>query len=152
MTTIRFGDTRHGPSAPEACQFGKYDTFTSTGTPTLSTSKLIRSSPVVMFETVTGSRAVLGGVSPGWIRCHSFGPLPASSTSHVAGSRKKSSDTLSQLFELRSAPFTTTGSLVSGVTRSEFATSKITHGPDVAISRRSACWRASFTAAGENAM
>ena len=32
-TTIRFGVTRYGPSAPEASQFGKYDTLTSTGEP-----------------------------------------------------------------------------------------------------------------------
>ena len=30
-TTMRLGATRYGPSAPDTCQFGKYDVFTSTG-------------------------------------------------------------------------------------------------------------------------
>ena len=40
-TTIRFGSARQGPSAPEACQSGKYEIFTRTGTPILFTWKLI---------------------------------------------------------------------------------------------------------------
>src|SRR5688572_19836834 len=36
-STMRFGVARHGPSAPEASQFGKYDVFTRTGTPGLDT-------------------------------------------------------------------------------------------------------------------
>ena len=32
-TTMKFGVSRHGPSAPVASQFGKYDVFTTTGTP-----------------------------------------------------------------------------------------------------------------------
>ena len=38
-TTISLGVARHGPFAPFACQFGKYDVFTSTGTPGWDTSK-----------------------------------------------------------------------------------------------------------------
>ena len=34
---MRLGDTSHGPVAPLACQFGKYGTFTSTGTPVVVT-------------------------------------------------------------------------------------------------------------------
>ena len=45
-------------------------------------------------------------------------------------------------------PSTTTGSFVSGVTMSESATSKITHGPEVAIGVRFVCWRASFDRRG----
>src|SRR5206468_1997554 len=35
-TTIRPGDSIHGPSAPSACQFGNQDTLTTCGSPTRS--------------------------------------------------------------------------------------------------------------------
>src|SRR5438874_1648794 len=74
-TTIRLGVTRHGPLAPEACQFGKYDAFTSTGDPTWSTWKEMRSSPVridVTLTLATGVRGGFGSAPP--TRCHCFGP------------------------------------------------------------------------------
>jgi hypothetical protein len=52
-TTMRLGETRQGPLAPEAFQRGKYETLTSMGTPILSTEKLIFDSDVVTFDTVT---------------------------------------------------------------------------------------------------
>ena len=42
-TTIRFGASRYGPFAPVTFQFGKYDSFTSTGLPISETSKEILS-------------------------------------------------------------------------------------------------------------
>src|SRR3954463_8207883 len=52
---MRLGVDRKGPSAPVASQLGKYDVFTSTGTPILSTSNDIESSPVWMLDTFTSS-------------------------------------------------------------------------------------------------
>ena len=43
-TTMKLGVARHGPSAPSASQFGKYDVFTITGTPVRDTSNEIESS------------------------------------------------------------------------------------------------------------
>ena len=52
-TTIRLGLARQGPLAPVACQLGKYDVLTSTGTPGSETSKLTVSSLLEMSLTVT---------------------------------------------------------------------------------------------------
>ena len=41
---MKFGVARYGPSAPSTFQFGKYDAFTSTGSPTRSTWNEIESS------------------------------------------------------------------------------------------------------------
>src|SRR3954454_22877830 len=101
MTTIRVGATRYGPSPPEIFQLGKYDAFTNTGVPTLSTSNEMRSSFVVTpltFTDSTGRRDGVGKLT--WLpmmfvvvffgvtltRCQSFGPDAASGTSHLEGS------------------------------------------------------------------
>ena len=49
-----FGAKRYGPSAPLARQLGKYDSFTTTGTPTRSTAKDTSPCPSLMALTVTG--------------------------------------------------------------------------------------------------
>src|SRR2546430_17322140 len=87
MTTIRFGATRQGPFAPVACQLGKYDAFTSTGEPVRSTSKLIRSSLVLMPLTCAGATVRAGGVgSAPRTRAPCDGPLAGSITVHRLGS------------------------------------------------------------------
>src|SRR3954468_4895023 len=52
---MKLGVARYGPCAPLTFQFGKYDTFTSTGTPGLATSKETPSSVVTTFETPASS-------------------------------------------------------------------------------------------------
>ena len=47
-----WGSPGRARSAPDTCQLGKYDAFTSTGTPTLVTSKEMVSVPLLMFETL----------------------------------------------------------------------------------------------------
>src|SRR3954447_754043 len=88
MTTIWLGVTRYGPLAPDACQFGKYDAFTSTGFPTSDTSNEMPLSLVWMFETVGGlSIAVWGGVATApSTPVHDDGPLTANGTFHRLGS------------------------------------------------------------------
>src|SRR5579884_92387 len=53
-TTMRLGVTRHGPPAPVACQFGKYDTLTRTGVPVRPTSKLTDCPARWTCDTVVG--------------------------------------------------------------------------------------------------
>src|SRR3954471_10002407 len=84
---MRLGVTRYGPSAPSTFQFGKYDALTSTGVPTLSTSKSIESVPVVVLLTMGMSTGRAGGVSPSATRAHDDGPSAARYTFHFAGSR-----------------------------------------------------------------
>src|SRR3954451_14419046 len=96
MTTIWLGVTRQGPWAPAAFQFGKYDIFTSTGWPTRSTSKEMRSSVILTLLTVTGAT----GCSSGWAasictRGHSLGPLAANGMDHRLGSRYQATDAFS---------------------------------------------------------
>ena len=80
-TTIRLGATRQGPSAPDTCQLGKYETFTSTGVPTRSTWKLIELSVWVTWETVVAcSGTAVGLVSPTCTRVQSAGPSAAGTT------------------------------------------------------------------------
>src|SRR3954451_10574698 len=68
---MRLGVDRKGPSAPVASQLGKYDVLTSTGTPILSTSNDIESSPAWMLDTFTSSSGL------GW------GPLSVSQPQSV---------------------------------------------------------------------
>ena len=55
---MKFGMTRYGPFAPEAVQFGKYETLTRTGTPTRSTVKVRSVLFSEMLDTFTGSIAL----------------------------------------------------------------------------------------------
>src|SRR3954447_9564604 len=87
MTTMKFGVTRYGPSAPSTFQLGKYDVFTRTGVPTWSTSKSIVSVPVARLLTVAFATGRAGGVSPSVTRAHEDGPLSARYTSQLSGSR-----------------------------------------------------------------
>src|SRR5262245_19964699 len=160
---MRLGATRYGPSAPDAFQLGKYDALTSTGLPTWSTSNEILLSPVSMFETSTSATGRASGCSPTRTRCQSAGPLAARGTSHRVGSvyqrmagppnrRDSSSGCSTQSTWLLVMPVTTAGSFSSPVTTSLFATSKMTHGPDLAISVRSGWLRAWLMAFSDVAM
>src|SRR5262245_37530046 len=51
---MKFGETRYGPLAPCAFQFGKYDVFTSTGLPISDTWKEILSTPSCRRLTCDG--------------------------------------------------------------------------------------------------
>src|SRR5271170_7492090 len=62
ITTIRFGLTRYGPVAPVACQRGKYEIFTRTGTPTRLTWNEIDCSPILTCVTVTFGSVVLSSI------------------------------------------------------------------------------------------
>src|SRR5205807_2368443 len=54
------GVARQGPLAPVACQLGKYDVLTITGTPGWETSKLTESSLLLMLVTVIAGSDFLG--------------------------------------------------------------------------------------------
>ena len=168
-TTIRLGVTRHGPLAPEACQFGKYDAFTRTGEPGRSTSKEMRSSPVRMLLTLvarTGMRSAcwiwtpaptLPGPVVGFfltvMRCHGEGPSAARGTAQVWGSCwYQSTATSSQSLALLGGFLRTAGCSVSGATSAESLTSKISHGFDDATRRRFGLAWAWASASGEKAM
>ena len=49
---MRFGATRHGPSAPDACQFGKYDILTTTGD---ADAVDVEADPIVVEGDVAGA-------------------------------------------------------------------------------------------------
>src|SRR5580692_11533597 len=84
---MRLGVTRYGPVAPEACQLGKYETFTRTGVPTFDTWKLTALSPSWTLVTVVDFVGRRGGwVSPILTRGQEGGPLWASSTFQRDGS------------------------------------------------------------------
>src|ERR1700722_2681308 len=120
-TTIRLGATRHGPSAPWACQLGKYDTLTSTGVPTRSTWKETELSVCEVDETaVVGSGTTVGLVSVADTRVQSDGPPAAGTTFHAAGSSYQVAAGKSQLVWAGFTPVHTTGRLASGVTSAEF--------------------------------
>src|SRR5689334_20515594 len=74
-----FGARRYGPFAPDTFQFGKNDSFTSTGFPMSETSKEILSTVVFTLLTCTGSTA--GGCalakSAAFTRGQSLGPVSA---------------------------------------------------------------------------
>src|SRR5207253_10801432 len=57
---MKFGVTRHGPRAPDAFQFGKYEVFTRTGDPVRSTSNEMRSSLVRIRLTRAGATRTRG--------------------------------------------------------------------------------------------
>lgn len=71
---MRLGEIRHGPFAPEACQFGKYDIFTRMGVPGVSTSKAIRSSPNSKPDTVATDATGRVGTSAAAVRSTRFHP------------------------------------------------------------------------------
>src|SRR5256885_7957564 len=117
MTTIRLGATRQGPLAPVACQLGKYDVFTSTGDPVRSTSKLIRSSLVLIPLTCAGATVRAGGFgSAPRTRAHWAGPLAASITFHRLGSSYQETAALSHDLPPFATPVMTTGWSVRGLT------------------------------------
>src|ERR1700722_14568352 len=83
MTTIRFGLTRYGPVAPIACQRGKYEIFTSIGTPILLTWNEIDWSPTLTSVTVTlGSVLVMSMVFTLAARGQLGGPVVAATVPH----------------------------------------------------------------------
>src|SRR5579862_2081053 len=84
---MRFGATRQGPLAPDACQFGNQDVFTRTGVPVRSTSKLMRSSLILILVTVATGVGMRGGVALAPLtRGQLDGPDMASSTGQRDGS------------------------------------------------------------------
>lgn len=137
---MKLGVTRHGPDAPDAFQFGKYDDFTRTGTPTRDTSNEMRSSDVRMFDTRTDGNArdadaggddtftpvPIGRTSPfGSVadtRGHADGPDDARGVDQRDGSSNQGADTSSQSFAAWEMPLTTAGVDVSASTSDESAT------------------------------
>src|ERR1700722_10834366 len=124
---MRLGVTRHGPSAPLACQLGKYETLTSTGVPTRDTWKLMDESVCVTAVTlVVPAGLTVGWMSPTGVLGHSGGPPCASSTFHWLGlvyQRNAGPSCMafpSQLDGPGLPPERTTGSLARGVTSGEF--------------------------------
>src|SRR5436190_5367811 len=171
---MRLGATRHGPLAPDACQLGKYDALTSTGEPGLSTSKEMRSSPVLMWLTAAWRTGMLSGcwmsmpvpTTLAWpcncsvalslvtlMRCQPLGPSAAMGTSHVDGSCWYQRTPMSiQSMPPFGAFLMTAGCSRSGDTTAESLTSKISHGLEVATGRRSGLAWAWARASVENAM
>src|SRR5579863_1229847 len=87
MTTIRFGLTRYGPVAPTACHRGKYEIFTSIGTPILLTWNEIDCSPTLVSVTVTfGSVVVMSIVFTLVARGQLEGPVVAATVPQSLGS------------------------------------------------------------------
>src|SRR5579884_2723113 len=114
---MRLGVIRHGPWAPVACQLGKYDVRTTTGLPTRSTSKLIRSSVTLTWVGRTRATGTRGGFrSPARTRGHEAGPAAASGTGQRFGSWYQGTDRSSQALALVTGPVTTAGSYWSGAT------------------------------------
>src|SRR3954447_14691768 len=76
---MRFGARRYGPLAPETFQFGKYDSFTSTGLPISETSNEIESTVVRTLLTCVGVtvRGCARFRSLASTRTQSFGPVCA---------------------------------------------------------------------------
>src|SRR3954452_18365625 len=152
MTTIRLGLTRYGPSAPDTCQFGKYEALTRTGTPVSLTSKDIVSVPLSMLLTSVVPTGRGSGVSPASMRCQPDGPSPASGMSKSPWSMYQLTVSANQVLPPAEAPLTTAGSFCSGVTSSLPATSNTTHGPLDATSVRSLLVRARSIMLAEIAM
>ncbi len=121
-TTIRLGVTRQGPSAPCACQLGKYETFTSTGVPSVLTWKFSDWSPTRTSETVVGATGTTGARAPGRTRGQRAGPPAARSTGQSPGSSYQAIEGVSQLDWLGRTPVSTAGSALSGVTSAESVT------------------------------
>src|ERR1700685_1900739 len=109
---MRFGATRHGPSAPNACQFGKYETFTRTGVPVRSTwNRTVPPSFWISVTVVLGSATACSEAVVAWLAetlRQPTGPSEESITSHRLGSAYQLVDTGSQLFWVCPTSFNTT--------------------------------------------
>src|SRR5256885_16348688 len=85
---MSLGGARQGPLAPEACQLGKNDVLTTTGTPGSETSKLTVSSVLLILLTVTAGSGFFARlrawVGPAWAQ--SAGPLSTSGRSSAVRS------------------------------------------------------------------
>src|SRR5579871_1123207 len=126
---MRLGATRHGPSAPLACQFGKYDVFTRTGVPVRSTSKLMRSSLILMLVTAATGTATCGGVALApWTRGQLDGPDAASSTGQRDASWYHGTTVLIQLCPPGASLYQGQTSCRSRLSRPAFVTPRITAG------------------------
>src|SRR5690242_15489945 len=120
---MKLGVERHGPSAPSTRQFGKYDSFTSTGTPVRSTSKEIESSVLCTLETWTSGsvrRASRCAADPG-ARFHDDGPSATTGLSSCFGNQNHGTPT-SCSQSLGETPVATTGWYFSDSTNGEFFT------------------------------
>jgi len=103
--------------APEACQFGKYETFTRTGVPSRETWKLMVLSVWRVSDTcVVGTDRLGGAVSPIGTRGHDAGPLWARKTLQRAGSSYQLSEGGSHYDCAALIPTSTAGSLGNGST------------------------------------
>src|SRR5580704_3353751 len=108
---------RHGPSAPVACHDGKYETRTSTGTPTRLTWKLTWSSVDRMSDTVTaGSASCCAGATPSGAFVHDAFPPTTSCCAHDDGSAYQRWATGSHDFWAAPTPVRMSGRSLSGVT------------------------------------
>src|SRR5580704_13550681 len=86
MTTIRFGLTRYGPVAPVACQRGKYEIFTRTGTPMRLTWNEIDCSPILSAVTVVLGNVVFMSIVFTLVAEGQFaGPVVAATVPHSFG-------------------------------------------------------------------
>src|SRR5580704_7731834 len=87
ITTIRFGLTRYGPVAPVACQRGKYEILTSTGTPIRVTWNEIDCRPTwTSLTVVLGSVVFMSMVSTLVAEGQFDGPVVAATVPHSFGS------------------------------------------------------------------
>src|ERR1700722_15501216 len=85
-TTMRFGLTRYGPVAPVACQRGKYEILTNTGTPTRLTWNEIDCSPTLTSLTVTLGSEVFMSIVEMLVAGGQFdGPVVAATVPHSFG-------------------------------------------------------------------
>src|SRR3984957_2533462 len=115
---MRFGSERHGPVAPVACHPGKYDTRTSTGTPTRLTWKLTWESVERISETVVAGRARESPAGTPLGPLGQFdGPSATICWAHDPGSAYQRCATGSHADCAGPTPVRTSGVLVSGATR-----------------------------------
>ena len=130
---MRLGVTRHGPSAPDACQFGKYGLDEHRHTDLID----VEADAVVVGRDVGDldglARPLFGRFAD---RC------AATRRARSRRARRSRSPGRGRSPRLRATSSSSScrhpprppGSFSGGETISESATSKITHGPDVAIS------------------
>src|ERR1700690_4425127 len=86
ITTMKFGLTRYGPVAPVTCQRGKYEIFTSIGTPTRLTWNEIDCSPTFTLETATFGSFVFMSIVVTLSALAQFdGPVVAATVPHSFG-------------------------------------------------------------------
>ena len=143
ITTIRFGVTRYGPSAPDTFQFGKYEDFTITGTPDLADVEGdgVGAAGDVRHLGRTGDRPGLGHLA-----------AARSAASRRAAGREWDVElgrvdvpvdgvVSARLLPAAEAPSTTAGSFFSGSTSSLSLTWKTTQGPLLATSSSSGLLR-----------